>query len=615
MLTLFFSLLAGFATESAVAALLLLLPVSELVKNVLDFVLSKTVPPRRIARMELADGVPPEGKTVCVVSVLLTSAKSAPGLARNLEEFRLSNRDCGKNLLFGLLADFPEGMKKTLPGDAAVISAAQDAVDGLNEKYGGGFYLFSRSRQYSRSDKKWFGRERKRGALLALARLLSCGESERSVLSGDPAALSGARYIITLDADTRLTPGTARELVGAMLHPLNKPVIDSKKGVVTSGYGVIHPRIGVELRSATQSGFSRLFAGQGGCDPYGSSCGELYMDLFDRGGFAGKGIIDADALIRCTGDLPENLILSHDAVEGAILRGGYMNDAELMDGFPASPLGYYRRMHRWTRGDWQNIPFIFSRGRNLSDVDRWTLLDSLRRSLVAPLTFAAIFFGFLMPERGIVLAASAARLANAAHLLLTLAENSLRPENEAHARYHSTIIHGAAGALVQTIVRLILLPVDAWICASAILTALFRLFCFPPPAPFLADRRPGRERKRKRPLVLSAPHGVRRCRGRGGNSSVHRRYRSGRRRGLAFRALLRLLARPARAGSAPGAGGRQNLSDRALAGNLALLRDVLHQVLAFPAAGQLAGAAAYRRGAAHLPDEHRACPRLRACRS
>jgi cyclic beta-1,2-glucan synthetase len=135
-----------------------------------------------------------------------------------------------------------------------------------------------------------------------------------------------------------------------------------------------------------------------------------------------------------------------------------------MDGFPASPLGYYRRMHRWTRGDWQNIPFIFSRGRNLSDVDRWKLLDSLRRSLVAPLTFAAIFFGFLMPERGIVLAASAALLAIASHLLLTLAENSLRPENEAHARYHSTIIHGAAGALVQTIVRLILLP---WTPGSA----------------------------------------------------------------------------------------------------------------------------------------------------
>lgn len=475
LLTLFFSLLAGFATESAAAAFLLVLPVSELVKNVLDFILSKIVPPRRIPRMELAEGVPSEGKTICVVSVLLTSAKSGPALARRLEEFRLSNRDCGKNLLFGLLADLPEGPEKTMPGDAAAISSAQDALDGLNEKYGGGFYLFSRPRRYNRSDKKWFGAERKRGALLALARLLNGESAEIFVLSGDPAVLSGARYIITLDADTRLTPGTARELIGAMLHPLNRPVTDRRKHIVASGYGVIHPRIGVELSSATASGFSRLFAGQGGCDPYGSSCGELYMDLFGRGGFAGKGIIDAAALLLCTGDLPENLILSHDAVEGAILRGGYMNDAEVMDGFPASPLSYYRRMHRWTRGDWQNIPFIFHRGRDFSDVDRWKLLDSLRRSLVAPLTFAAIFSGFLMQERGIVLAASAALLAIASHLLLTLAENSLRPEDRAHTRYHSTMIHGVGGAFVQTIVRLVLLPIDAWICASATLTALWRL--------------------------------------------------------------------------------------------------------------------------------------------
>lgn len=475
LLTLFLSLLAGFAVESAAAALLLLLPVSELVKNILDFIIGKLVPPRRIPRMELADGVPPDGKTICVVSVLLTAADSGETLARRLEEFRLSNRDCGKNLLFGLLADLPEGNEQILPGDGEAIRAAKAAVDGLNDKYGGGFFLFGRQRTYSRSDRIWLGRERKRGALLALSRLLLGGESELGVLSGDRGALSGTRYILTLDADTRLAPGAGKELIGAMLHPLNTPVIDEKRRVVTAGRGVIHPRIGVELPSATASGFSRLFAGQGGCDPYGSSCGELYMDLFGRGGFAGKGIIDAAALLACTDGLPENLILSHDAVEGALLRGGYMSDTELMDGFPASPLSYYRRMHRWTRGDWQNLPFIFRRGRALSDVDRWKLLDSLRRSLIAPMTFAAIFAGFLLPERGVAIAAAAAFLALASHLLLTLAETSFRPNDDTRVRYHSTVIHGVGGALVETLVRLILLPVDAWVCASAILTALWRM--------------------------------------------------------------------------------------------------------------------------------------------
>lgn len=475
LLTLFFSLLAGFAAESAAAALLLLLPVSELVKNILDYLITKLVQPRRIPRMELAEGVPPEGKTVCVVSVLLTSAKSGPALARRLEEFRLANRDCGENLVFGLLADLPEEREQTLPGDGEAIGAARAAVDGLNEKYGGGFYLFSRPRTYNAADRLWLGRERKRGALLALARLLQTGESELEVASGDRAALSGARFILTLDADTRLAPGTARELIGAMLHPLNAPVTDIGRHMVTSGYGVIHPRMGVELASATESGFARIFAGQGGCDPYGSSCGELYMDLFDRGGFAGKGILDAAVLLACTDRLPENLILSHDAVEGAILRGGYMSDTELMDGFPASPLSYYRRMHRWTRGDWQNASFILRRGRYFSDVDRWKLLDSLRRSVLAPMSFAAILAGLLLPTRGILLAAVTALLAVASRLLLTLAENSLRHEDGSRTRYHSTVIHGVGGALLQTAVRLLLLPVDAWVCASAILTALWRM--------------------------------------------------------------------------------------------------------------------------------------------
>ncbi len=68
-----------------------------------------------------------------------------------------------------------------------------------------------------------------------------------------------------------------------------------------------------------------------------------------------------EALLFGCSDLPENLILSHDAVEGAILRGGYMSDTELTDGFPSKPAAYFRRLHRWVRGDWQNLGFIFGR--------------------------------------------------------------------------------------------------------------------------------------------------------------------------------------------------------------------------------------------------------------
>ena len=96
------------------------------------------------------------------------------------------------------------------------------------------------------------------------------------------------RYIITLDSDTKMYPGAVSELIGAMLHPLNTPRMDKRRHVVTEGHAVIHPRISTGLKSANATDFALIFAGAGGSDPYGALCGELYMDAFDSGGFAGK---------------------------------------------------------------------------------------------------------------------------------------------------------------------------------------------------------------------------------------------------------------------------------------------------------------------------------------
>lgn len=470
--TLALSLLCGFALSGAAAFFLLLIPLSELIKNLADLVVSKTAAPRRIPRMELAGGVPAEGRTVCVVSALLTGEDSGPALARRLEEFSLASRDCGEDLVFGLLADLPESKSKDGPADAAALEAAKNAVDGLNEKYGGGFYLLFRPRTFAEKDGVWRGYERKRGALLSLAALICSEESALTVLSGDGEKLRGARYILTLDADTVLGPGTARELIGAMLHPMNAPVLDEKRRMVVSGHGLIHPRMAVELSAANKSDFARIFAGQGGTDPYGAMSGEVTMDLFGRGGFAGKGIIDARALLLCSNEIPEGRVLSHDAVEGALLRGGYMGDVELTDGFPTTPLSYWRRMHRWTRGDWQNLIFLPRRG--MSDADRWRLFDSLRRSLVAPMSLAAILAGFFMAG-GMAVAALAALAALCSQLLISLATDAARPGEERRARYHSAVYHGASGALVNAVSRLVLLPAEAWVCFSAVCLSLWRM--------------------------------------------------------------------------------------------------------------------------------------------
>ena len=474
--TLALSLLLGFATKSVSGAVLLLIPVSEAVKGLLDAVLLRVTKPRFVPRLALRRGIPPEGKTLCVIAALLTCPGDAHTLAARLEEYALCNRDAGEQLLFGLLADLPEADMEHAPIDPAILRAARTEIEALNARYGGRFYLFTRERVQT-PDGKWSAWERKRGALLRLAQLL-CGEADAMhCAAGDAAALRGTAYLLTLDADTRLTPGAARALAGAMLHPLNRPVVDPRRGVVTHGYGLLHPRMATELQSARASDWACVFAGPGGSDPYGGVCGELYMDCFDRGGFSGKGILDVRALLACCGGnaLPEQRILSHDALEGAYLHGGFLGDVELTDTFPAAPLAWGARAHRWIRGDWQNAPWIFSRrARALHPIDRFRLADSLRRSLVAPATWAAVFLGCVLRWPGLRLAAYAALLALAQGLIFALGHPIVHPA-DARVRYHSSVLPGLAAAVVQTVLRLILLPWEAVLNASAIVTALWRM--------------------------------------------------------------------------------------------------------------------------------------------
>ena len=474
--TLALSLLLGFATGSVSGAVLLLIPVAEAVKGLLDAVLLRVTKPRFVPRLALRRGIPPEGKTLCVIAALLTCPGDAHTLAARLEEYALCNRDAGEQLLFGLLADLPEADMEHAPIDSAILRAARTEIEALNARYGERFYLFTRERVQT-PDGKWSAWERKRGALLRLAQLL-CGEADAMhCAAGDAAALRGTAYLLTLDADTRLTPGAARALAGAMLHPLNRPVVDARRGVVTHGYGLLHPRMATELQSARASDWARVFAGPGGSDPYGGVCGELYMDCFDRGGFSGKGILDVRALLACCGGdaLPEQRILSHDALEGAYLHGGFLGDVELTDTFPAAPLAWGARAHRWIRGDWQNAPWIFSRrARALHPIDRFRLADSLRRSLIAPATWAAVFLGCVLRWPGLRLAAYAALLALAQGLIYALGHPIVHPA-DARVRYHSSVLPGLAAAVVQTVLRLILLPWEAVLNASAIVTALWRM--------------------------------------------------------------------------------------------------------------------------------------------
>ena len=473
------------AVGSFWVALLLLLPLSDIVKNVLDFVLVRVVTPRSVPRMELEGGIPPEGRTLCVVVSLLTGEDSGPRLARLLERYRLANRDGGGELRFGILADLPDSGAPMGAEGMVWKDRAREAVEELNRKYGGGFYLFFRTPLFSPRDERYMGWERKRGALTELVRLLKEKPTGLQVAAGDGEGLRGTRFVITLDSDTSLNVGTAREMVGAMLHPLNQPVIDRDQRRVVSGHALFQPRVAVELEAANKSAFSRIFGGLGGVDPYGSTASDVYHDLFDQGSYTGKGIFQVDAFYTCLDRrFPENTILSHDLLEGSYLRAGLLGEVELTDGCPYKVYGYFARLHRWVRGDWQLLPWL---GRRVPDgrggrednplplLARWKIFDNLRRSLSPVFTLTALVLGLCFSGTVLAWAGGIAVVAAASGLLLSGAELAARRGNGEHRRYHSTVVAGLAGAILQTAIQLLFLPYHAYVAGSAVCTALYRM--------------------------------------------------------------------------------------------------------------------------------------------
>ena len=480
-------LLAGVAaalTRQIPAVLLLLLPAWDIAKNVADFLAVHLTSPGHIPRLELPGGLPEEAKTLVVISALLTDSKKGPGYAERLREYRACNRDAGDNLLFGLLCDLPDAPHKNRAGDKRVIEEAQKAVFALNRAYGGGFYLFFRERELHMRDGVFMGWERKRGALLELVRLVLGKPSGLRAVTGDPAALRGIRYIITLDADTRLTAGSARELAAAMLHPLCRPVVDPERRIVTGGYGLLQPRTAIELEAACKSFFSRVFAGQGGLDPYGGGASDVYQDLFDRGSFVGKGIFDVAAFHACLdGRFPENRILSHDLLEGEYLRSGLIGDVELTDGYPHKVTAWFDRLHRWTRGDWQiaswMLPWVKTAGDReknpLSPLSRYKIFDNLRRSLTPAFLLAGLTTGLLLHTGAGWTALVFCLLSMSSALLLSAGELAARGELGRRARTHSTVVSGPKAVLWQTLLQFQFLPHHALVCLHAAAMACYRL--------------------------------------------------------------------------------------------------------------------------------------------
>ncbi len=394
--------------RASVLGAVLLVPLAlQAAVEIMNGLATLVVPPRIVPKLDFSDGIPDDCATMVAVPTLLLDADQVRRLVDELEVRFLANRD--RNLHFALLTDPPDATTEVDARDRLADLAAE-LITALNLKYAaecrGSFFLFHRRRVYNPGERAWMGWERKRGKLLDLNRLLRADYDSFPVKRGDLSILPQIAYVLTLDADTQLPPGSAHRLVGAIAHPLNRAVIDPVRNVVVDGYGILQPRVGVSVASALRSRLASIYSGQTGFDLYTRAVSDVYQDLFAEGTFTGKGIYEVDVLRAVLEHrFPANALLSHDLIEGAYARAALASDIEVIDDYPSHYSAYNRRKHRWVRGDWQAARWLLPRVPDYYDrlipnpingLSRWKIYDNLRRSMLEPFTLVLLAAGWLV---------------------------------------------------------------------------------------------------------------------------------------------------------------------------------------------------------------------------
>ncbi|HET6619046.1 MAG TPA: glucoamylase family protein [Dongiaceae bacterium] len=366
-----------------------------------------------LSALELRHGVPSHLRTMIAVPTMLTTRTAIEEQVERLEIHHLASPT--GDLHFALLSDWPDGATERVEGDEELLAAAAEGIAELNRRHGPGpggerFLLLHRRRVWNAGEGRWIGWERKRGKLHELNRLLRGAKDTTFLPQGgrSPAVPADVRYVITLDADTRLPRDTVRRLIGKLAHPLNRPRFDAAEGRVVEGYAVLQPRVTPSLPVGREGSlFQRIFSSMGGIDPYAGAVSDVYQDLFGEGSYTGKGIYDVDAFESAlAGRVPDSTLLSHDLFEGIFARAGLATDIEVVEEFPARYDVAAVRNHRWARGDWQLLPWIFGRGprvegrqarRGMPAIGRWKMLDNLRRTLSALAAVLALLAGSVLP--------------------------------------------------------------------------------------------------------------------------------------------------------------------------------------------------------------------------
>ncbi len=340
---------------SGLIVFLLTVPIFETSHRLSAFLLSLFTKSEILPSLELSK-IEKENATLLVIPALCTGEKDLKKLFSHLENLCLKARVGEEDhVFFSLLLDFPESSCEREKEDGEILKCAKEYTASLLEKYPDRFALFWRGRVFDKANGIYTSHERKRGALIALARYLVKGKSEIESFGADVGRI---KYVITLDSDTDMGLLDIYKMVGTISHPLCRPQMCEDGTHVLKGFGILQPLTLPSLSSAYSTPFSLLTSGAGGFDAYHGPAFDLHHVLYKRAMFCGKGIFDVEVYLKALENaFPDGIVLSHDMLEGSRLRAGFLSDMAFYDSVPSNIVSYFRRAHRWARGDVQSLVF------------------------------------------------------------------------------------------------------------------------------------------------------------------------------------------------------------------------------------------------------------------
>ena len=453
----------------------------EVAQKLVNYFFRKAMQPEILPRFDFAKTVDENNVTYVVMPTIISSIEKLDQMIKKMEVTYLANRS--DNMYYMLIGDCVSSNKETIDMDEKIINYAKQKLKELNEKYKSPHVLFNflyRKRVYSKGEECYMGWERKRGALLEFNKLVLGKLTDEEIkakfyLIYDD--IVNAKYAITIDEDTTLSLNTAKDLVSIVAHPLNKPILAKNGKVVKKGYGLIQPSVGLDIEVANKSIFSKIFGGFGGLDIYTTAVSDVYQDVFGEAIFCGKGIYNIELFDKLVADeVPENLVLSHDLLEGSILRAGLASDIEVQDGFPKNYIAYMKRAHRWYRGDMQIIKWLLSPKSKLDLLSKWKIFDNLRRPLLDVVSLIAILLSCFVSTK--VFAATcllvfiAINFGNIISIFDVLLFGKVRHSKEVQ---YIPIIHGIDADFLTMCFNFVTIPYKSYICLNAFFKSIYRM--------------------------------------------------------------------------------------------------------------------------------------------